>query len=245
LERKYLAFDIEITKELPGGGRDWKVYRPLGISCAATLASDAGEPLLWHGLTDDGRPACPERSRMADRMSQQDATNLVRYLVTQVDDGYTVLTWNGLGFDFDILAEESGMSEECKRLAFDLDHVDMMFHVFCTLGYPVALDRAAKGMGLAGKPEGMSGALAPRLWAKGKRQEVLDYVAQDVRTTLELARACEERGYLHWITRRGSIGKMALRSGWLTVREALALPEPDTSWMSDPWPRSRFTAWLG
>ena len=120
------------------------------------------------------------------------------------------------------------MFEECKRLAFDLDHVDMMFHVFCQLGYGVGLDRAARGMGLAGKPEGMSGALAPRLWAEGKRKEVLDYVAQDVRITLELAQACEKRGHLHWITRRGSTGKMALPSGWLTVREALTLPEPDT-----------------
>ena len=25
----------------------------------------------------------------------------------QVEDGYTLLTWNGLGFDLDILAEES------------------------------------------------------------------------------------------------------------------------------------------
>ena len=236
MKRKYLAFDIETAKQIPEGERDLKAYRPLGISCAATLASDADEPLLWHGLTDDGRPA--------DQMTQQDAMNLVHYLAMMVNDGYTILTWNGLGFDFDILAEESGMGEECQRLACDLDHVDMMFHVFCTLGYPVALDRAAKGMGLAGKPEGMSGALAPHLWAKGKRQEVLDYVAQDARTTLELAQICEERGRLHWITRRGSIGKMALPSGWITVREALALPEPDTSWMSNPWSRSKFTAWL-
>ena len=235
MKRKYLAFDIETAKQIPEGERDLKAYRPLGISCAATLASDADEPLLWHGLTDDGRPA--------DQMTRQDAMNLVHHLATMVNDGYTILTWNGLGFDFDILAEESGMGEECQRLACDLDHVDMMFHVFCTLGYPVALDRAAKGMGLAGKPEGMSGALAPHLWAKGKRQEVLDYVAQDARTTLELAQICGERGHLHWITRRGSIGKMALLSGWITVREALALPEPDTSWMSNPWPRSKFTDW--
>ena len=235
MKRKYLAFDIEIVKRLPEGERDWKTSRPLGITCAATLAGDADEPSLWYGRTGDDHPA--------DRMSQPDAMNLVRYLAKMADDGYTILTWNGLGFDFDILAEESKVEEECKRLA--LDHVDMMFHVFCTLGYPIALDRAAKGMGLAGKPKGMSGALAPRLWAEGKRQKVLDYVAQDARTTLELAQICEKRGHLHWITRRGSTGKMALPSGWVTVHEALKLPQPDTSWMSDPWPRSKFSAWLG
>ncbi len=178
-------------------------------------------------------------------MSQQDVTEMVHYLTTMADAGHTTLTWNGLGFDFDILAEESGMRAECKRLAFDLAHVDMMFHVFCQLGYPVGLDRAAKGMGLAGKTQGMDGALAPRLWAEGKQQQVLDYVAQDVRTTLALAQTCEERGHMRWITRRGSGKKMDLPSGWLTVREALALPEPDNSWMSNPWPRSKFTSWIG
>ena len=236
MERKYLAFDIEIAQKLPEGERDWKAHRPLGITCAATLTGGEEELLLWHSLTDDGHPA--------DRMSQQDTARLVDYLITKAGGGYTILTWNGLGFDFDILAEESGMFKECKRLAFEMDHVDMMFHVFCQLGYPVGLDRAAKGMGLAGKPEGMNGALAPRMWAEGRYRQVLDYVAQDARTTLELAQTCEERGYLRWITRRGSGRKMDLPSGWLTVREALALPKPDTSWMSNPWPRSKFTDWM-
>jgi hypothetical protein len=237
MKRKYLAFDIEIAHELPEGESDWKAHRPLGITCAATLAGDTNELLLWHGLADDNRPA--------DRMNRSDMVQLVEHLLTKARDGYTILTWNGLGFDFDILAEESGMLAECKQLAFEMDHVDMMFHVFCQLGYPVGLDRAAKGMGLAGKPEGMNGALAPYLWAAGKHQQVLDYVAQDVRTTLELAHASEERGHLRWITRRGSGKTMALPSGWLTVRKALTLPEPDTSWMSNPWPRSKFTGWMG
>jgi hypothetical protein len=38
---------------------------------------------------------------------------------------------------------------------------------------------------------------------------------------------------------------MRLPDGWLTVREALELPLPNTSWMDEPWPRERFTGWLG
>jgi len=49
-------------------------------------------------------------------MSQQEAVELVEHLMIQVQHGYTVVTWNGVGFDFDILAEESRMVEECKRL---------------------------------------------------------------------------------------------------------------------------------
>lgn len=33
---KYLAFDIEVAKETPEDAPDWKQYRPLGITCAAT-----------------------------------------------------------------------------------------------------------------------------------------------------------------------------------------------------------------
>jgi hypothetical protein len=120
-----------------------------------------------------------------------------------------------------------------------------MFHVLCRLGYGVGLDAAARGMGLAGKTKGMNGDLAPVLWAQGKREEVLCYVAQDVRTTLELATACEACGALHWVARSGKVRRMKLPDGWLTVEAAGRLPEPDTSWMDEPWPRERFTGWMG
>jgi hypothetical protein len=233
--RKYLAFDIETAKVQSEDESDWRSCRPLGISCAATLFSGTDKLVLWHGGNDREHPA--------DRMSQQDAAELVHYLTTQVENGYTIVAWNGVGFDFDILAEESGMLAECRRLA--AEHVDMMFHILCQLGYGVGLDAAAKGMGLAGKTKGMSGALAPVLWAEGKRDEVLQYVAQDVKTTLDLATACEACDTFRWIARSGKLRSMALPDGWLTVKLALELPLPDTSWMDEPWPRATFTGWMG
>jgi hypothetical protein len=121
----------------------------------------------------------------------------------------------------------------------------MMFHAFCELGHGVGLDAAAKGMGLAGKTKGMTGELAPVLWAQGKREQVLQYAAQDVRTTMDLATACESRGELRWVARSGKVRSMVLPEGWLTVVDALRLPLPDTSWMDSPWPRERFTGWMG
>jgi len=234
MKRKYLAFDIE-TARIMDDASDWMSQRPLGISCAATLLADADQPRLWHGGTD--------RSSPKDQMSRQETATLVRYLEDQVLQGYTILTWNGLGFDFDALTEESGMLECCRELA--ASHVDMMFHAFCQLGHGVGLDAAARGMGLAGKLKGMTGELAPVLWAEGKREEVLRYVAQDVRTTMEVATACEACGELRWVSRSGMRRSMPLPGGWLTVLEARELPLPDTSWMTDPWPRERFTGWMG
>ena len=214
---------------MPEGDPNWRSCRPLGISCAATLLSDTDEVILWHGAA-------------SDRLSRHEAADLVEYLTEEVGRGYTIATWNGMGFDFDILAEESGMLAECRELA--VNQVDMMFHILCRLGYGVSLNAAARGMGLPGKPEGMNGAMAPILWAEGKREAVLDYVAQDVRTTAELATECEACGALRWITKSGKARRMMLPEGWLTVEEAEQLPQANTSWMTDPWVRADFTAWL-
>ena len=91
----------------------------------------------------------------------------------------------------------------------------------------------------------MSDNLTPVLWAEGRQEEVLRYVAQDVRTTMELATACETCEAFRWIARSGRLGPMPLSQGWLAVEEALGLPLPDTSWMDEPWPRERFTTWMG
>lgn len=233
-DRKYLAFDIETAKVQSADERDWKAQRPLGISCAATLAAGASEPVLWHGVTKGNRPA--------SRMCQREAVKLVEYLANQVRHGYTIVTWNGVGFDFDILAEESGMLTKCQRLA--RDHVDMMFHIVCQLGFGVSLDSAARGMSLLGKSGGLCGAVIPKLWAEGRRQEVLEYVAQDVRITLELAKVCEACRQFRWITRGGSRREMPLPRGWRSVSSAVRLPEPYAIRMGNQWSRKTFTAWL-
>lgn len=231
--RSYIAFDLEISKSFPDGATDWRPYRPFGISCAATV-TDNEDAKLWYSRNPDGTPA--------DRMSQADAAQLVDYLHKQASSGKTILTWNGVGFDFDILAEESGLASLCKELA--LNHVDMMFHFFCEKGYLLGLDKAAKGMGLPGKTAGFDGALAPKYWQEGQRNEVLDYVKQDVTTTLQLCLAVEKRGALSWISSTGKSQLMPVRKGWLTVREAIGLPLPDISWMKQPMKRSKFVGWI-
>ncbi len=230
--RKYLAFDIETAKELPGDFSLWRNHRPLGICCAATCASNA-EPRLWHAKTK-GNPA--------SRMSQADLQQVVAHLTLMASQGYTILTWNGASFDFDVLAEESGARDECRTCVHD--HVDMMFHIVCRLGYPIGMEKVAQGLGLPGKAEGMSGSEAPRLWGKGEHAKVLAYVAQDVRLTLQIAAECEKRKKFTWITQRGMPKSEPLRDGWKTVREALKLPLPDTSWMQTPLTRASFIAWL-
>lgn len=229
---KYVAFDIETAKVLPENISNLNSHRPLGISCSAIWCTDENEPELFYSEKADGSPA--------PQMSKQDLVSLITYLQKKVDSGYTIVTHNGLGFDFDILAEESGHRAACRKLA--LEHVDMMFHFFCGKGFPIALNAAAKAIGLS-KPTDIDGAVAPTLWKEEEYQTVLDYVAQDCRLTLDIAERSEQNGRISWITQRGRQSHFELPSGWLTVKQASQLPLPDTSWMDNPWPRSTFTNW--
>jgi hypothetical protein len=230
---RYLAFDLEITKVMPEGVTDFRRFRPLGISCAATLASD-GELKLWYGKNEHGS--------ITSQTPVEQLGSLVAYLMGCHRDGYKVVTWNGLGFDFDILHEETGGNPDCKFLAFN--HHDMMFHLFCEKGYPLSLDKAARGMGLEGKTPGIEGSQVPVLWQQGQFNKVLEYLSQDVRTTMDLAAVCEKNHHLEWFSNTGKLQRLSLPKGWLNVKTALNLPEPDTTWMSNPWPRRKFTGWL-
>lgn len=232
-EREYLALDIEITKQIPDQCKDWNVLRPFGISCVATITSK-GEQKIWHSWD--------ENNTVADQMSQNDIVDLINYLNAEIVSGKTIVTWNGLAFDFDVLAEESNWFNACQNLASA--HIDMMFHVLCAKGYPLSLDKAAKGMGLSGKPIGINGSLAPKYWAEGRRQDVLNYVMQDAITTLNLFLITENKRYLRWTSNKNNQQTLHLPHGWLPVQEALKLPLPDTSWMKDPLTRNQCIKWL-
>lgn len=265
---QYVAFDLEIAKEIPEGTKDWNALRPLGISCAATLCSD-GTSLLWHG---------PEQKdgMLAGQMSAEQCRHLAEYLILMQSKGYPILTYNGLGFDFRTLCEECRFEEMDPRedaiwslvkfvaLSDDiryaskpsigkgqlinaaLNHIDIMFAFFASKGFAIGLDAAAKGMGLPGKSEGMHGSLAPKLWKSGREEQdaILAYCAQDVRTTADLYEAILAKGKLTWRTRRGHLSYWCPEEKRiLAVHEALELPEPDVGWMSEPWKREKFYGW--
>jgi hypothetical protein len=134
------------------------------------------------------------------------------------------------------------MRQECADLA--LHHVDMMFHIFALKGFPVGLDAAAKAMSTQRKTEGVHGDLAPQMWRDKKYQEVIEYVGQDVRSTLDLCLRCEADKRFRWITKAGYAKEIALPRGWMTVEEALKFPLPDVSWMEKPWPREKLMGWI-
>lgn len=233
---KLAAFDIEIAKEVEGD--DWLVSRPLGISCAAVRAEGVE-------LTYDSRYY--GSGQLPEHVCQW----IVEHLSSLVEIGHTIVTVNGAGFDFDILAEESGLHAECAELA--MNHIDLCFMPLCRFGWPVGLDALAKGQGVEPKLhevtlstgkviDDMSGAAAPRLWVAGEYDAVLAYLKQDVKATLETAAAAFESGRLKWQSRKGKWWGMRIHEK-CTVADCLSWPSPDTSWMSNPISRHETLRW--
>jgi hypothetical protein len=235
---KLASFDIEIAKVLPEGFSDWAQHPDLGISCAAVAYEDRDDVQTWSGVPRMDREAC---KRMAAE------------LIRLKEAGYLIVTWNGCGFDFRILAQESGMHEEMAILA--VEHVDLMLMVTFARGHYLGLQKALEGAGLAGKLkrvqlsdgrliEDMEGSRAPILWGQGEQEAVLAYLEQDVRQQLALAKLVRDRGEIRWTSGSGKPQAVAFDK-LLTVKECFTLPEPDTSWMRNPPSRAQFTAWMG
>jgi hypothetical protein len=225
----YVIFDLET--EAIAGPLNLDRYVP-AVTVGASL-SGGGEPRLWYEQDKAG-------GATGDVLSEKSAVELVRYLVDAAQAGQTVVTWNGAGFDFRVLAQASGLFEQCVELAWG--HLDLMFWFHCRNGYSIGLTRAAQAVG-SGKTQGIDGAEAARLWGAGEYDTVLEYVAQDVLALEAIyTRACSSNS-LRWVNNRG---RTSYASGpLLAVREAFSMPLPDTSWMRRaPWPREKFVGWM-
>ncbi len=231
------AFDLEIAREIPDHG-PWKSAAPLGITCAALALSDQAEPRFFQGAPQMTRAAC---------------VALVRELENLVRSGYVLVTWNGTAFDFPVLALESELPVECAELA--LAHVDLMVIVTFKRGHYLGLQKALDGAGIAGKRQqvqlkdgtqldGMSGKLAPQLWARGEHDAVLAYLRADVVQLLKLAESVRESGAIRWKSSKGNLHILPVPRLW-TVRECFAFDLPDTAWMSvEPPQRAQFVEWM-
>ena len=123
MERAFLAFDIEMAKQLGDGAEQWRLHRPVGAICASVWMSAHLRPVVFSSV----------------------GTNVTAFLQARAQDGYTIVTWNGLGRHFDMLADQSGCSDLVTALA--LDHVDMRLQLFLELGRCIELSEAARAVG--------------------------------------------------------------------------------------------------
>lgn len=225
---KYIGWDIEIEKDVQEG-TNWKNIRPLGITCASAVADDFVEP-WWGGKSE---------SKYNSRMSPKECLEMMLFLKSKTPE-YTIVTWNGLAFDFDVAAEECLNKQLGIEMA--LNHMDIMYQFFCQNGFPVGIDAVCKGSGLPSKIEGMHGDLAPQMWRDGRYQEVIDYNIQDSRMALNVSNFIEAKHGLYWITKKG-INKYKYIGNLLKVKDCSNIILPDQSWMTNPMSKEDYLNW--
>ena len=236
---KLLSYDIEIYNDFPEGEVDLHDIIP---SIAAICTTELDGRFFYSPKNEDGSGA---------HMHPDIARNLVWAMWASAKDGYVPFTWNGTGFDFQLLAYYTGLIEECAHLA--LNSVDGMLLVTFRKGYYLGLDAALIGAGVAGKQHevtlndgsvitDMNGAKAPEMWRNGEYSAVMDYLRGDVVQPLKLGEVLLSSNQLKWTSKsgrpQGVFTKMEL------VKDLFKLPVPDTSWMTDPPTRRKFIDWM-
>jgi hypothetical protein len=227
-----LAFDIEIANVFEAApGEDLERYGPFDISCAA-IATDRGDVRHWFKKDAQGVP-----QRCIDAECASDMLAVLREAQL---GGVQVCAWNGLSFDTRWL----GWAARDLRLAAEiaLDLYDPMFQFVVQRGFPVGLAAVAEGLGIEQRKL-MHGADAPKEWAAGHHQKVLDYVAGDCQITERVVARIVELGEVRWRTKKGGVSSEPMPK-LERVRDLLHRPAPDTSWMSEPIRREKFYEWL-
>ena len=234
----HVAFDLEIVKELPDGG-DWEPYRPFGISIISTC-TDSWDFRTW--------PLVPEEYRYPLELSEEQTLFAVRYLQQAVAKGYKIITINGLGFDFRVLAEHlpnlPQIQKQIAELACSEHHIDIGFAMVCELGFMCGMQAMCDGFNLPGKSEGVTGKLIPAMWKStlADQEKCLEYCRNDVAMTSLVYQSILHHKRLIYKTKTGIIKSwMPTNLHRLDVASMQKLPEVDKPF----WPRSKFTDWLG
>ena len=232
---KFVGFDLEVCTWPESG--DWDKKTPLGISCVGLMGSDWDEPKVYYASSLTGEPEPRE-------MTYDELSACFADMRHQSYEGYDIVSWNGLQFDFLNMA----LSDPGNRPAYAtmaMEHVDLMFYILCHKGWPVGLNAVAHGANLPDKTEGMSGDKAPEMWLEGTledRQKVLEYVGQDAATTVDIVEVARRTQQLRWQS-KSSRKWQFLNFKPMTVTQCLKIPRPDTSWMDNPLTRESFYDW--
>ncbi|MCE9594074.1 MAG: hypothetical protein K8S98_07770 [Planctomycetes bacterium] len=230
---KRLSFDLELASVFDlQPGQDLWAHAPFDLAVVA-IATDRDEVRHWYEIGADGKPArC---------LSKSHARDVLAFLRDAQRSGVQVCAWNGVSFDARALGETAGDYALAAEVALDM--IDPMFQFFQQRGFLIGLAKVAEGLGLPQKKL-MLGADAPKEWARGNHQGVLDYVAGDCRLTNAVIARIEERRVVRWRTAKGTVSEEPMPR-FLSARELLRLPPPDTSWMKErPLKRERFYEWM-
>lgn len=127
--------------------------------------------------------------------------------MTQCQD--PVCTFNGTSFDFKMLAAATTNPAAKTQLAhLALTHTDIMLQFACSNGYFSSL--ASFTVPTLNKGKIGSGGSVEEQWAGNKKQEVIDYCADDAKLTAELYMYGANYGRLERVSKAGKTSQWVL-----------------------------------
>lgn len=226
---------------------NWKDYYPLRVSVAAAAymlpypidGKENGQVMFW-----EGEPR--------EEMTLDTANKMMNSLMEWQSKGHNIVAWNGLNFDFRVMAALTGNVERETQIA--MNSIDPMFYMVCYKGHRLGLDATCQGMNIQGKlhevtlNDGsiiteMDGSKAPQMWEAGETEAVKAYLADDVLSLARLSNKLQQKQQLIWITKKGKHSRVPYPEHF-TVEECAVFDEPDTSWMTDPPLREEYYDWF-
>lgn len=190
-------------------------------------------------------------SGVGNPMERQAVGALVDLLLDIHQSGHKIVTWNGTGFDFRLLAHESGRFADCAKLA--REHYDLMLAVVGMRGHWLAVEKALNGADISvALPsvqlrdgtvvDSVTKAHVPNLWQSGESMAVFKYTDDILTKVLLLAHHVLLSGKIGWIANSGRWNSVRL-DRLLTVNECYGLPPVTTAWATSPKTVDSLAGW--
>ena len=237
-----LFLDIELCDLIPDDFDRFK-FPLLDISCIALLHDDAGNKSLPEpdGMATSDAEILHNETNPNDPLEAETIRVLTDRISMFLNSGGQVVTWNGVGFDLPALA---AYNAEARDIILHDNHVDIMFHFLRKYGFPVSLDKVAKGFGLPGKDQ--DGKDAVELWKQGKLAQLHSYNLKDVKILRRVYRRVMKHKVVAWVTKSGNFTDKPVDldniSSWKSCRLP-QLTEDQVSWMPSDFKRKFEWAW--
>ena len=115
-------------------------------------------------------------------------------LARDLSQGDLVVGFNVLRFDYEVLRAYSDYPFH------EIPTVDMLDHIYRTLGFRVSLDSLASAT--LGENKSADGLAAVRWYKSGQMDKIIEYCKQDVKVTKELYESGKKNGYVQFRDRR-------------------------------------------
>lgn len=115
-------------------------------------------------------------------------------LVRDLSQADLVVGFNVLSFDYEVLSAYSDYPFH------EIPTVDMLDHIYRTLGFRVSLDSLASAT--LKEKKSADGLAAVRWYKSGQMDKIIEYCKQDVKVTKELYESGKKNGYVQFQDRR-------------------------------------------